>query len=478
MNNIQKWGKTMEKYDLIIIGGGAAGFAAANTANKLEKRTLIINNSNILPLGGTCVNVGCVPSKIMLHQGSEYYYATRSKFKAIKLQGSADFIEALKETREMVKGFQAKNYVNVIEKQHYVDFRNGSASLIDDHIVKVGNEQFEGTFILIATGASTFIPPIKGIENIDYLTNVNIFNLKKTPKSVIVIGGGPLAMEFAQIFHHFGVKVTVLQRSGRVLSKLDPMIGEALGEYFKDEGITIHTSVSIKELQNSDDSVKAILDIRGEKKIISAEKVMLASGISPHTKDIHAEKAGVNLSEKGFVDVDKYQRTSREHIFAAGDVTGIMPLETVAAKQGNAAVLNMFENANRTINYESIPLAVFTSPEVAVVGITEDEFMKKYNVCLCSTVEMEHVEKALAIKDTRGFIRMVIDPETKRVIGVHIIGPMAADIITTAVYAIENNMTIYDIRDTVHVFPTLSEMIKKAAQSFEQNLDEMACCVE
>ena len=468
----------MEKYELIIIGGGAAGFAAANRANQLKKKTLLINNSNILPLGGTCVNVGCVPSKIMLHQGSEYFYATRSKFRAIKLQGSADFIEALKETREMVKGFQVKNYVNVIEKQHSVDFRDGSALLIDDHTVKVGNEQFEGTFILIATGASTFIPPIKGMENIDYLTNINIFDLKKAPKSVIVIGGGPLAMEFAQIFHHFGVKVTVLQRSGRVLSKLDPLIGEALERYLEVEGITIHTNSDIKELKNTENGVKAIIEISGKRKEISAERVMLASGISPHTKDTHAEKAGVNMSERGFVDVDRYQRTSRGHIFAAGDVTGIMPLETVAAKQGNAAVLNMFENASKTINYDAIPQAVFTSPEVAVVGITEEEYMKKYNVCLCSTVEMDYVEKAVAIKDTGGFIRMVLDPETKRVIGVHIIGPMAADIITTAVYAIENNMTIYDIRDTVHVFPTLSEMIKKAAQSFEQDLDGMACCVE
>ena len=468
----------MEKFDLIIIGGGAAGFAAANRANQLSKRTLIVNDSNILPLGGTCVNVGCVPSKIMLHQGSEYYYLTRGKFRAIKLQGTADFIEALKETKEMVQGFQAKNYVNVIEKQQYVEFRDGSASFIDDHTIKVGNEQFKGTFFLIATGASNFVPPIKGIEDIDVLTNVNIFNLKKAPESVIILGGGPQAMEFAQILHHFGVKVIVLQRSERVLSKFDLMIGKALERYLEDEGITIHTGTRIEELQNTESGVKAIVEVRGNRKVISAERLMLASGISPHTKDINAEKVGITLSERGFVNIDKYMRTSMEHIFAAGDVTGIMPLETVAAKQGNAAALNMFENANKTINYDTIPQAVFTSPEVAVVGITEEEFLKKYNVCLCSTVEMDHVEKAGAIKDTRGLIRMVIDPETKRVIGVHIIGPMAADIITTAVYAIECKMTIYDIRDIVHVFPTMSEMIKKAAQSFEQNLDEMACCVE
>jgi len=378
----------------------------------------------------------------------------------------------------MVKGFQAKNYVKVIEKQEYVDFKEGSASFVDDQTVRAGDEQFKGRFFLIATGASAFIPPIKGIENIEYLTNVSVFNLRKAPESVIIIGGGPQSMEFSQIFHHFGVKVTVLQRSGRVLSRFDPMIGEALKRYLENEGIIIHTSTTVKEVQRTGNGVKAIVEVRGERKVISAERLMLASGLSPHTETLNAGKAGVTLSERGFVKVNNYMQTSRKHIYAAGDVTGIMPLETVAAKQGNAAVLNMFENANKTIDYQAVPKAVFTSPEVAAVGITEEEFMEKHDTCLCTTVEMEHVEKAAAIKDTRGFIRMVLDPETKQVIGVHIIGPMAADIITAAVYAIENRMTIYDIRDTVHVFPTLSEIIKKAAQSFEQDLDEMACCVE
>jgi len=155
-----------------------------------------------------------------------------------------------------------------------------------------------------------------------------------------------------------------------------------------------------------------------------------------------------------------------------------MPLETVAAKQGNIAVMNMFENAKKTINYNEVPHAVFTSPEVAAVGITESEYMKKHGVCLCRTVTFDHVEKAAAIKDTRGIIRMVVDHKIRQILGVQIVGPMAADIITTAVYAIKNKMTIDGIRDTVHVFPTLSEVIKKAAQSFDQNLDEMACCVE
>lgn len=468
----------MKEYDLIIIGGGAGAFAAANTANKLKKKTLLINYEKILPLGGTCVNVGCIPSKIMLHQGEEYYYATRSQFRAIKLQGKADFLEALKETHEMVNKFRSKNYINVIEKQKYVDFKEGLASFLDSHTVKVGDETFIGKQLLIATGASTFVPPIKGIEKIDFITNVNIFNLKKKPKSVIIIGGGPLGMEFSQIFHHFGIKVTVLQRSERVITKFDSMLGEELQKYLEEEGVTIYTKANTKEVKKTKDGIELIVEIDGKEKILSAEKLMLATGLQPHTKLLEAEKTGVELDGRGFVKVDEYMQTSQKHIYAAGDVTELMPLETTAAKQGNIAVLNMFENAKKTINYNEVPHSVFTSPEVAAVGITEEEYLKKYNVCLCRTVTLDHVEKAAAIKDTRGLIRMVLNPKTKVVIGVHIIGPMAADIITTATYAIRNKMTIYDIRDIVHVFPTLSEMIKKVAQSFDLNLDEIACCVE
>jgi len=467
-----------KEYDLIIIGGGAGAFAAANTANKLKKKTLLINYEKILPLGGTCVNVGCVPSKIMLHQGEEYYNAVRSQFRAIKLEGKADFIEALKETHEMVKKFRSKNYEKVIEKQEYVDFKEGLASFVNSHTVKVGNETFKGKHFLIATGASTFVPPIKGIDKIDFITNVNIFNLKKKPKSVIIIGGGPLGMEFSQIFHHFGIKVTVLQRSDRVLPKMDSMLGEELQKYLEEEGITIYTKTDTKEVKKTKDGIELTIEIDSKREVLTAEKLMLATGLNPHTELLETEKAGIGLDEKRFVKVNDYMQTSQKHIYAAGDVTGLMPLETTAAKEGNFAIHNIFESAKKTISYNEIPVAVFTSPEVAAVGITEDEFMKKYNTCLCKTITLDHVEKAAAIKDTRGLIRMVLDPKTKVVIGVHIIGPMAADIITTATYAIKNKMTIYDIRDTVHVFPTLSEMIKKVAQSFDQNLDEMACCVE
>ena len=246
---------------------------------------------------------------------------------------------------------------------------------------------------------------------------------------LIIIGGGPLGMEFSQIFHHFGIKVIVLQHSERVIPKFDSLLGEKLQKYLEEEGISIYTKAKTKKIKKTKDGVELAAEIDGRRKNLKAEKLMIATGLQPHTKLLETEKAGIELDERGFVKVNDYMQTSQKHIYAAGDVTGLIPLETIAAKQGNFAIFNMFENANKT----------------------EEEYMKEHNVCLCRTITLDHVEKAAAIKDTRGLIRMVVEPETKVIIGVHIIGPMAADIITTAAYAIKNKMTIYDIRDTVHV---------------------------
>lgn len=233
------------EYELIIIGGGAAAFAAAHRAERMQKKTLIINDGKILPLGGTCVNVGCIPSKIMLHQGGLLYQGMKNQFRALSISGRGDFVDALSETREMVKGFQDKNYINVIQGQKYVDYHEGHAKLKDPHTVVTATGEFTARYILIATGASTFVPPVEGISGIDYLTNRTVFDLQKKPESIIILGGGPEAVEFAQIFHRFGVRTTVIQRSKRILTKFDDMIANKLHEYLSDEGIRIITDTKL-----------------------------------------------------------------------------------------------------------------------------------------------------------------------------------------------------------------------------------------
>lgn len=468
----------MTDYDLIIIGGGAAAFAAANKANQLEKQTLMINDSQDLPLGGTCVNVGCVPSKTLLHQGEENYYPKNSDFRAINLEGNADLVEAIEETKEMVKQFREGNYEKVVDKQDYVDLVDGRAKFKEENIVEVNGENYSADRFLIATGASTFEPPINGIEEVDYLTNESVLELDYQPDKVIVIGGGPLGLEWSQIFHHFDTEVVVLERNDRFLHREDPLISQEIEKHLSNEGIEMHPSAETQKVREENGQKIIEAEIEGEKQIFKADEILLATGIDPNTDDLNTEEAGIETDDRGFVEINERMETSQNHIYAAGDVTGELPLETVAAKQGNFATQNMFEDVEKEVNYDEIPHAVFTSPQVAAVGMTEQEYMEEYDTCLCSAVRMDQVEKAEAIKDTRGIARMVLDHETEEVIGFHIVGPMAADIITTATYAVKNQMTIDEIRDTVHIFPTLSEVVKKAAQSFDADLDEMACCVE
>jgi mercuric reductase len=468
----------MTDYDLIIIGGGSGGFAAANRANQREKDTLLINDGDDLPLGGTCVNVGCVPSKVLLHQGEEYYYPRHSPFDSFSLDGEGSLTDAIDETNEMVEAFREQNYWNVVGNQEHVDLVEGRAVFVDDHTVEVDGETYSADNILIAAGASTYEPPIDGIADVDYLTNRSVLDLDYEPDAVVVIGGGPLGLEWGQIFHHFEADVTILEHNDRVLKGEDPLVSAEIKEHLENEGIRIRTGVEPRRVEENDGGVTVRYEQDGEEERVTGDELLLAPGIDPNADNLNLEAAGVETQGRGFVEINDRMETSVPHIYAAGDVTGEYPLETVAAKQGSIAVQNMFEDADREMTYDDVPHAVFTSPQVASVGMTEEEYMDEYDTCRCTTVRLEQVEKAEAIKDTRGLIRMVLDHETEEVLGVHIVSPMAADIITTATYAVKNEMTIDEIRDTVHVFPTLSEMIKKAAQSFDADLDDMACCVE
>ncbi len=468
----------MKEFDLVIIGGGAAGFAAAHKANQLKKKTLLINSGEVLPLGGTCVNVGCIPSKIMLHIAEMANAERDNKFRSLKISAEADFVRALEETRELVLGFRKKNYEGVLPKQEFVEFREGKARLVDESTVEAGGELFKAEKILISAGASTFIPPVRGIDSVPFLTNKNVFELRKKPSSVIILGGGAEAAEFSQIFSRFGIKTTLVQRSDRILKKADGFLAKLLQGYLEEEGIAIKTKAKAMEVAKTEKGVALKIATERGNETIEAEELFVATGLKPNTEGLGLEKAGVEIDERGFVKANEFMQTNIKSIYAAGDVTGIMPLETVAAKQGSVAVENMFSGNKKTISYAEIPKAVFTSPQLASVGISEEEYIKKHNTCMCSVVRMDHVEKALATKRTKGAIKMVLDPNTKKIIGIHILSDFAADLVAAAAYIVKNGMTTDDVRSASLVFPTLSEMIKKAAQSFSMDLDAMACCVE
>ncbi len=471
----------MPKYELVILGQGSAAFAAAIKANELGIKTASIgaNATKGAVIGGTCVNVGCVPSKNMITVGNIFHQYSAERFEAIQYgKSKLDFRKAIAEKDALVKKFRKEKYADVMRGLDSVEYIPKLGRFTSSHEVKVDGGTIEGEKFVIATGARAKIIPVKGVEESSYLTNEEALSLRELPDSMIVIGGRALGLEFAQTYAHFGTKVTVLQRNERILPDEEPEISESLKRYLEEEGIVIHNGVSLKEVSKKGEMKLVRVLVDGKEREFSAEQLLFATGRSPNTDYLDPEKAGVQLDTNGFVKVDHGMRTSAPHIWAAGDVVGEPMLETIAAKEGAVAVHNAFDENEKKINFNEVPRAVFTSPEVASVGLTDAQANGLGIRCSCGTLPLEMVPKAHIIGDTRGLVKLVVNTRTKRIVGVHILAPNAADIIHEGVLAVKFKLTIDDIIDTVHVFPTLSESIKLAAQSFYKDVSKMSCCTE
>jgi len=457
-------------YDLIILGGGAAAFSCALKASEMDVKIAMIEKGTI---GGTCVNVGCVPTKYFLDVGEKIHECA-----SICDSGNTDFKKIIENKDKIVSYQREQKYTNVLESVPNVDYIAGHAKFKSNNEIEINGVVISAKNILIATGSSSIVPPIQGTNDVDYLTNIEALDLDTKPESMIVIGGRALGLEFAQMFSRFGTKVTILQRNKRLIPNEEPEISDSLRQYLEEEGITIHTGVEIKSVRKQDNETIVSFSVDGNEQESSAEKLLLATGRTPNTKDLGLENTDVNLSSKGEVIVNEEMRTSVSHIYAAGDVIGEPMLETVAAKEGNIVASNAFFDAHKKMNFGAVPHAIFTSPQVASVGISEQESMEKFASCSCRTLLMEDVPKALVVGKTKGLIKMVIHPQTQQILGVHILSDLAADIIHEATLAVKQKLTIHDIIDTVHVFPTMSESIKLVATSFKKNVKKLSCCVE
>ncbi len=456
------------EYDLVILGGGAAAFSCALKASEKDVKIAMIEKGII---GGTCVNVGCVPTKNLLDVGEKLHECTA-------IFDDFDFKKAIENKDKIVSYQRNQKYTSVLESVPNVEYIAGHAKFKSNNEIEINGNTISAKNILIATGSSSMIPPIQGIDTVDYLTNIEALDLDSKPESMIILGGRTLGLEFAQMFSRFGTKVTILQRNKRLIPNEEPEISDSLRQYLEEEGITIHTGVEIKSVKKQDGKIIVLFFIDGNEHDISAEKLLLATGRTPNTKDLGLENTDVKLSSKGEIIVNDEMRTSVFHIYGAGDVIGKPMLETVAAKEGNIVAINAFFGESKKMDFSAVPHAIFTFPQVASVGISERESMEKFDLCSCRTLLMEDVPKALIVGKTKGLVKMVIHPQTQQILGVHILSDLAADIIHEATLAVKQKLTIDDIIDTVHVFPTMSESIKLVATSFRKNVKKLSCCVE
>ncbi len=469
-----------EKYNLVILGGGAAAFAAATKADELGRKTLMINAG--LPIGGTCVNVGCVPSKLMLTVAGRFYDASHPRFRSMKKVAGTqvvNFAELIREKDEIVASARRRNYTNVMESMDHVRYVEGRAEFLSADRIGVKGGIFAAEKVLIATGASTRPLAAPGMDGIEWHSHRTIMNLGRLPRNLLVIGGGPEGLEFAQMFSRLGSKVTVLVTRGhKVLRREEPEVVQELLAALLEEGIRFVMDADIEKVSETAGRKAVTIRSDGQADVIEADEILVAAGLKSNTSDMGLEAAGVKADRSGFVEVNEHFETTVPGIYAAGDCIGTMHLETVAAKEGALAAENALSALKKTINYDHVPHAVFTSPQLASVGLTEKEEMRRFGRCMCRSVYMDAVPKAGIVKETRGVFKMVIHPEDSRILGVHIVASNAADLIHEAALAVKFGLTVHDIIDTLHVFPTLSEGIKRAAQAFTRDVSNMACCVE
>ncbi len=467
----------MERFDFIILGAGASAFAAAIKANELGARTAMVRGP--LPIGGTCVNVGCVPSKSLVHAAELVHLARTNPARGVRLSlAGLDFGEVIRAEKELVGSLRQMKYEAVVSDLPKVTVLEGTAAFTGPNEVRVGGRTLAAERLLIATGSTAVPPPIPGLVDAGFLTHITALSNEHLPKSLLVLGGGPVGLEFAQIYARFGAKVTLVARHRRMFPHTEPELSLKLEEIFASEGIAVIMNATATKVTPGPGGRAVTISDGTAEQVVTVEEILVASGKAPKTRDLDLGKAGVRTDERGAVVTSPTLQTSAPHIFAAGDVTSLpRRLETTAGREGTFAAENALRGTTHVIDYETVPWTVFTDPQLAGVGLLDAETSEHGLSCTCNTVGFEYVAKAHIIGDTRGLIKTVMDRRTRRIVGIHLLAPSAGDLIGQAELIVRNRLTVDDVLATLPVFPTLSEAIHIGALSLVTDVSRLSCCV-
>lgn len=463
------------EFDLLIVGGGSAGFAAAIKSADLGARVALIEGGT---LGGTCVNVGCVPSKTLIRAAEAQHRRVHHGFRGIPVtDGQADWPTVRAEKDALVDELRQNKYWNVLRAYPSITLFQERATLVSGREVQLASDRtVKAGKIVVTTGASPWAPSIAGLAEAGYLDNRSAMALEHLPKSLLVVGGSTVGLELAQMFARLGVQVTVLEALPRIVPAEDADVGNALGDYLRSEGLDVHTDIRIDRVSRGSVGYEVQFHAGSTARTARAEQLLVATGRRANTVGFGLDTTGVTLGKKGEIVVDEFLQTTNANVYAAGDVIGDPMFVYVAAYGGALAAENALTGNGRRYDLSALPKVTFTDPAVSSVGLTEGDARAQGIEPLVSKLPLEHVPRALAAHDSRGFIKLVADAGSKKIVGAHILAAEAGEMITEPAFAIKLGLTIDDLASTFHPYLTLSEGIKLAAQAFTKDVAKLSCC--
>jgi len=458
---------------IAILGSGSGAFAAAIRAADEGAQVTLIEAGTV---GGTCVNVGCVPSKIMIRAAHVAHTQAASPFPGIvNRPAQVNRAVLVAQQQQRVEELRVAKYQNIVDANPGINLVQGFARFKDAHTLIVkrsdGQEtQLHADRVLIATGASPAVPPVPGLKESPYWTSTDALVAEDLPQHLVIIGSSIVAVELGQAFLRLGSKVTMIARS-KVLFREDPAIGDTLEEALKGEGMKILTHTETRSVAHRD----GIFQVKTSAGVVSGDRLLVATGRRPNTSGMRLEEIGVKLDERGAIVVDDHLRTGVPDVYAVGDCTSQPQFVYVAAAAGTRAAINM-TGGDSALDLTTMPAVIFTDPQVATVGLSEAEAHLKGIETETRTLTLDHVPRALANFDTRGFIKVVAEAGTGRLLGVQAVADQAGELIQTAALAIRNDMTVDQLAGQLFPYLTMVEGLKLCAQTFKKDVKQLSCC--
>jgi len=459
MHSIPSGERLMPSYDIAVIGAGPGGYVAALRAAQLGASTCLIEKGT---LGGTCLNIGCIPTKAIL-ESARLAVAIRGagRFGLVVPEPQVNYAEVAARKDRIVK--KLTSGVRMLLKAAKVAVHQGCGHFLSPTEIEVVGEgestKIQARNTVIATGSVAARPAFFGVDGKKVITSDEILALTKLPESLLVIGGGYIGCEFAGALAAFGVRVTVVEMLPRLMPLGDADISKELTKHFKKQGIKVVVDTKIEELTKSDVGVRARLS---DGKTLDAELALVSVGRLPYTEGLGLDAAGLALDDRGFIDVDDQCRTSVENIYAIGDVTGRLMLAHVASHQGMVAA-EAASGHPAQMRYDAVPAGVFTIPEIGIVGLTEEEARQAGHDLIVGRFPFQANGKALAMEEPEGFVKLVAEAETGVILGAHIIGPHATDLVAEVATAMTAEATVHELAEAIHAHPTTAEAVMEAA---------------